>query len=113
MSSAESPTARRTRQGRLAERILGSAGGMVGACATLIGLVKIIEPRHGPSNVDEYAGITAVAFVISAFLAHVALRLPHRRAALQGRLEVVADIIFLAAMVALAGIGVMFAYDVI
>ena len=74
--------------------------------------MKLIEPRHGLSNVDRYAGATAVAFVISALLAYLTLRFP-RRPTLQKRLETAADLIFLSAMVALAGIGVAFAWDLI
>lgn len=91
---------------------MSASSGMVGACATLIGLVKLAEPGHGLTRVDEYAGFAAVAFVISALLAYLALR-SRKRPALQARLEVVADVIFLIAMVALAGIGLMFAYDLI
>lgn len=99
-------------RGRLAERVMASSSGMVGACATLIGLVKLTEPRSRLTRVDEYAGFTAVAFVISALLAYLALR-SRRRPVLQQRLETVADVLFLVAMVALAGIGLLFAYDLI
>jgi hypothetical protein len=106
---SETPT---TTPGRihLADRILSSAGGMVGACATLVGLVKLTELRHGLSDVDEFAGATAVAFVVSALLAHVALRV-RKGSTLQSRLAVSADVLFLTAMVALAAIGVLFAYN--
>ena len=101
-----------TTPGRIhvADRVLSSAGGMVGACATLVGLVKLTELRHGLSDVDQYAGATAVAFVVSALLAHVALRV-RKGSTLQARLAVSADVLFLAAMVALAAIGVLFAYN--
>ena len=75
-SKIDNPTFRYN--GELSERILSTSGGMVGACATLVGLVKLQETAHGVSHVDEYAAINAVAFVISAFLAYLALRSPHR-----------------------------------
>lgn len=109
---SQSPAEAAEDRGRLAERVMQSSSGMVGACATLIGLVKLSEPRHGLSHVDEAAGITAVAFVLSALLAYLALRsknLPR----LNARLETAADLLFLGAMVALAAIGVTFAYDLI
>jgi hypothetical protein len=96
----------------LADRVLSSAGGMVGACATLVGLVKLTELRRGLSDVDEFAGATAVAFVVSALLAHIALRV-RKGGVLQARLAASADVIFLAAMVALAAIGLLFAYNLI
>jgi len=99
-------------RGRLAERVMAGSSGMVGACATLIGLVKVTEPRHGLTHVDQYAGMVAVAFVVSALLAYMTLR-TRGRPRLQERLETAADLIFLSAMVALAGIGLMFAYDLI
>ena len=91
---------------------MSASSGMVGACATLIGLVKLTEPGHGITHVDEYAGFAAVGFVISALLAYLALR-SRRRPVLQLRLETAADMVFLASMVALAGIGLLFAYDLI
>ena len=39
---------------------------MIGVCATLVGLVKILEARIGPSHVDEYATLTALLFLVSA-----------------------------------------------
>jgi hypothetical protein len=99
-------------RGRVAERVMSASSGMVGACATLIGLVKLVEPGRGLTHVDEYAGVTAVAFVVSALLAYLALR-PRRRPGVQKRLETAADVVFLTAMVALAGIGLLFAYDLI
>lgn len=96
----------------MAERIVTNASGMIGASATLIALVKIVGPRGAVSRVDKYAAGAALAFVIAALLAHVAVRIGHRPG-LQRRLEAVADLIFLAALVALAGIGTMFAFDVI
>lgn len=110
--TSSSARAEAEERGRLAERVMSSSSGMVGACATLIGLVKLAEPGHGLTHVDEYAGFTAVGFVVSALLAYLTLRFP-RRPMLQKRLETAADIIFLVAMVTLAGIGLMFAYDLI
>ena len=91
---------------------MSASSGMVGACATLIGLVKLTERGHGFTRVDEYAGFAAVGFVVSALLAYLALR-SRRRKRLQQQLETAADIVFLASMVALAGIGLLFAYDLI
>jgi hypothetical protein len=62
--------------------------------------------------VDEYAGLTAVAFVLSALLAYLALRAIDRPR-LQSQLETAADLVFLGAMVALAVLGVTFAYDLV
>ena len=109
-SKIDNPTFRYN--GELSERILSTSGGMVGACATLVGLVKLQETAHCVSHVDEYAAINAVAFVISAFLAYLALRSPHRPK-LQERLELVADAMFLFGLTSLAVISIIFAYDII
>ena len=51
---------------QLQERILSTSGTMEGVCATLIGLVKVLEHGRPLSHVDEYTGCTAVIFVLSA-----------------------------------------------
>src|ERR1700750_3034933 len=56
----------RTRNDSLASHILPVSGTMIGVCATLIGLVKLAESKHGSSHVDEYAALAAVAFLASA-----------------------------------------------
>ena len=39
---------------------------MIGVCTTLIGLVKVAKGHMGPSRVDEYAGLAALLFLVSA-----------------------------------------------
>src|SRR5215813_11380025 len=39
---------------------------MIGVSTTLIGLVKVAKGHMGPSRVDEYAGLAALLFLISA-----------------------------------------------
>ena len=96
----------------LQERILSTSGTLVGVCATLIGLVKVVEHRQGLSHVDEYAGCVGVVFVFCALLAYLALRTTRRGKAhlIVGTL---ADLLFLAGLIGLAGVSVMFAYDLI
>ncbi|MCI3133033.1 hypothetical protein [Phenylobacterium aquaticum] len=98
--------------GQLPERIIYNCGTMIGACATLIGLVKIVETHKGPSHVDEYAGGAAVAFVLSALFAYLSLR-SDQRTTLHHRLELVADTLFILGLVGLGIIGAMFAFEVI
>lgn len=97
---------------QLQERILSTSGTMVGVCATLIGLVKVVERGGGLSHVDEYAGCAAVIFVFSAFFAYLAIRAPHR-GKIHEAFGTIADLLFVAGLIALAGISVMFAYDLI
>ena len=60
----------RTRSESLASHILPVSGTMIGVCATLIGLVKLAEAKHGSSHVDEYAAMAAITFLASALLLH-------------------------------------------
>jgi hypothetical protein len=82
---------------------------MVGICTTLIGLVKIIEDRIGSSHVDEYGGLAALLFLVSALASYLAIRLSDRG----GVSARIADLTFVAGLVSLAVIAVFFAYEVI
>ena len=85
---------------------------MVGICTTLIGLVKIIEDRIGSSHVDEYGGLAALLFLVSALASYLAIRLSDR-GRVSARCERIADISFVAGLVGLALIALFFAYEVI
>lgn len=96
----------------LSHHILPAAGTMIGVCTTLIGLVKIIEIRIGPSHVDEYAALAALLFLVSAAASYLSMRVraDTRHA---GRLERVADLCFMAGLLGLALIATLFAYETI
>ena len=85
---------------------------MIGICTTLIGLVKIIEARIGPSHVDEYAAAAALLFLVSAFTSYLSLRnrIPPRAAE---RFEKAADLLFLLGLFCLSAISLLFAYEAI
>ena len=96
----------------LSHHILPAAGTMIGVCTTLIGLVKIIEIRIGPSHVDEYAALAALLFLVGAAASYLSMRMAagNRHAA---RLERVADLFFMAGLLGLALIATLFAYETI
>jgi hypothetical protein len=99
-------------QQRLARHILPNAATMIGVCITAIGLVKLIEGRIGPSRVDEFCAIAALTFLVSAILSYVSLRFePEMRLGLY--LERIADTFFMAGLIALTVIALLFAYEVI
>ena len=83
-----------------------------GICTTLIGLVKIIEVRTGSRYVDEYGGLAALLFLVSALASYLAIRLSS-----QGRAsawcERIADLFFVAGLVSLTLISLLFAYEAI
>ena len=85
---------------------------MIGICTTLIGLVKIIEARIGPSHVDEYAALAAILFLVSALTSYLSLR-SRTTQRMSERLEKAADLLFLLGLVSLSAISLLFAYETI
>ena len=102
----------RARSDSLASHILPVSGTMIGVCATLIGLVKLAEAKHGTSHVDEYAAIAAVTFLASALTSYLSIRWSGRTR-LSVRVEQVADMIFLCGLVGITLVATLFAYEVI
>jgi hypothetical protein len=102
----------RTRNESLASHILPVSGTMIGVCATLIGLVKLAEAKHGSSHVDEYAAMAAVAFLASALTSYLSIRYSDRTR-LSFRIERMADVIFLCGLIGITLVATLFAYEVI
>lgn len=102
----------RTRSDSLASHILPVSGTMIGVCATLIGLVKLAESKHGSSHVDEYAAVAAVTFLASALTSYLSIRWSGRTT-LSVRIEQIADVIFLCGLVGITLVATLFAYEVI
>jgi len=102
----------RTRSESLATHILPVSGTMIGVCATLIGLVKLAESKHGSSHVDEYAALAAVTFLASALTSYLSIRCSDRTK-LSIRIEQVADANFLGGLVGITLVATLFAYEVI
>jgi flagellar motor component MotA len=106
------PKAEIARDKALSKHILPSSGTMIGVCATVIGLVKVMEPDIGPSRVDEYAALASIFFLAGAVASYASMRnagRPHTAA----RYEAVADQCFLGGLVAVTLIILLFAYEVI
>jgi hypothetical protein len=102
----------RTRNDCLATHILPVSGTMIGVCATLIGLVKLAEAKHGSSHVDEYAAVAAVTFLASALTSYLSIRWSDRTK-LSTWIEQIADVIFLGGLVGITLVATLFAYEVI
>jgi hypothetical protein len=96
----------------LARHILPNAGTLLGVCTTLIGLVKILEVRIGPSRVDEYAALAALLFLTSAITSYISIR-HGAHPALSRRCEAIADLCFMIGLVAITVIATFFAYEII
>ena len=97
---------------KIPQLILALSGTMVGACATMIGLVKVMEAHAGPSRVDQYAAGAAGLFLFSALFAYLTLR-AKIRTPLHARFELAADVLFILGLAAIGVIGGMFAYDLV
>lgn len=100
-----------TRQ-RLANHILPNSASMIGVCVTAVGLVKIAENHIGPSSVDVYCAFAGIIFLASAVCSYLALRFEDREA-MSARLERIADTCFMAGLLALTIVTMLFAYEVI
>jgi hypothetical protein len=99
-------------QRELSRHILPTSGTMIGICTTLIGLVKVIEGRIGPSRVDEFAACISLLFLSSAVTSYLSIR-NVARPGLAKRFETIADQCFLVGLVSIALIGLLFAYEAI
>ncbi len=97
---------------RLSHHILPSAATMLGVCVTLVGLVKVVEVRAGPSHVDEYAGLASILFLLSATASYVAIR-HASEGPWSRRFERLADQCFMVGLLAVSAIAVFFAYEII
>jgi hypothetical protein len=102
----------RSDQERLTLHILPTAGTMVGVCVTLIGLVKIVEVKTGPSKVDLAAAAAAVIFLGSAIASYLSLR-GGTKGRTSPKLEWIADGLFIAGLVAITGVSILFALELI
>ena len=97
---------------KVRRHILPTASTMIGVSTTLIGLVKIVEARIGPSHVDEYAGCATVLFMLSAVNSYLSGRF-ETRARVSDVFEHVADALFVVGLVLISGIALFFAYELI
>lgn len=85
---------------------------MIGVCVTLVGLVKVAEVRSGHNHVDEYAALAAISFLGSALTSYLSIRYT-QKSKLSDWLEQIADVIFIASLVAITLVATLFAYEVI
>jgi uncharacterized membrane protein len=95
----------------LSRIILPLSGTMIGVCATMIGLVKVLETQTGPSHVDEYLSLVLLLFLASSLLSYVSIRNSGHR--LARYVELAADISFLIGLVCLSAVGLFFSYEII
>jgi cation transport ATPase len=101
------PTAKRS---ELARHILPSSGTMIGICATMIGLVKILEGQTGPTYADELGAVIALVFLFSAIFSYLAIRTVARVRVSQ-ILERTADMTFLLGLACIAIVIALWTFE--
>jgi hypothetical protein len=92
---------------RLPEHILRTATAMVGACMTVISVVKLVEQGGRALVVDELLAWNAVVFGLGALLAYQAMRAGEPDARLVG----LADAALLLGMAAMVAVSFILAYE--
>ncbi|WP_407519937.1 hypothetical protein [Methylobacterium oryzisoli] len=94
----------------LSHHILPNAATMAGLCSTLIGLVKLGEADAMTRQADEMLAYITVLFVVSALCSYGSIRATSG-AGRSERLEWIADVTFIIALVALAVVSLLFAHE--
>ena len=84
----------------LSAHILPTSSTLVGACMTVISVVKLMHPGGVGVVIDKLLALGTVLFLASALLSFVSMRIPQ----LESRLEGFAEILFLVAL-AVAGVA--------
>lgn len=106
----ESPPDKRL-EDDIAIHILSVSAGMVGVCLTVIGLIRVvITLRKADTFADDILALDAILFLIAAVSSYWALRT--RSAQRMYRLERFADIVFLVALILMAGICAFITYAI-
>lgn len=91
--------------------ILHVSATMVGVCATVMSLVKLLEvQRHAPTMLDEMLAVDTVMFMGSALLSYLSLRAARPS---MDRLERMADRMFVLALLGLTVCSLLFAFEVV
>jgi flagellar motor component MotA len=98
---------------RPATHVLSTAGTMLGVTATLVGLIKLLESQTHPRQVDELAGAVVVLFLLAAIASYASIRLEYRAEKLSRRSERIADVAFVLGLLSLAGLTILFAWQVL
>ena len=93
----------------LSHHILPNSATMVGVCIMVISIVKSMNPGLASYLIDKALAIDSVMFMLSACLSFLSIRADQYSA----RLEGLAEIIFLAGLVSMTLITVIFSFEII
>ena len=93
-------------------RIFAASSSMVGICLTAIGLFRISDRLKGIGTIaDELLAVDAVGFLVSCFLAYLALKTEDLRQ--RASIERIADGIFLLGLGLMVVVCALIAYEFI
>jgi hypothetical protein len=92
--------------------ILSASVVMIGVATTLVGLVKVAKAHMAPTHVDQYAGLTALLFLLSAGASYLSIRYADPPS-VSPKWEWIADLLFCCGLFAISVIAVFFAFEVI
>lgn len=85
---------------------------LVGVCLTVIGIFRVLTPLHGADTAaDEILVFDALLFLAANGSAYIGLRT--RRVALRRRIERVADLTFLTALVLMTAVCALIVYELV
>lgn len=94
----------------LCSQIFSVSAQLVGACVAVIGLFRVVfRLKTIDSAADNVLAIDAFMFLVSCFLAYLALRARSRRR--QERLATAADLVFSAGLLVMVVVGGLVAYE--
>jgi hypothetical protein len=97
----------------LARNILLASCTMIGMCATLVGLVKFVDPNKSFDTVlDECAAVIGIIFLCSAVLSYLAIRTADRPR-VSRYVERGADVLFVVGLVGIAAAILFLAFEII
>jgi hypothetical protein len=99
-------------EARLSVRIFSVSAVMVGACLTVIGIVRIIIASKGTQTfADDLLALDALVFVAACLLAYVSIRTLGSR--LSERIERMADYSFIAGLLLMFAVCLIIVYSII
>lgn len=100
---------REQREHELTLQVFAISAGMVGVCLTAIGILRLITAQTQVQTLgDEFLAADSILFVVCCFLSFWSFKT--RASHLRRVLRIVIDVLFMIALVIMAGVCVIIAY---
>ncbi len=91
----------------LSSHILPTSATMVGVCMTVLSIAKLLEARTRHGIVDEMMAFDSLIFLISAIVSYLSIRTRRQTE----RLEMIADLAFMAGLMLMVASAFVLAYE--